>query len=58
MTRSMTTEGSNTHYSSSENWANMTELEPKDYKYVGYLTRKDEFIAPMWSKKTTRESKK
>lgn len=47
MTRAKTTEGSNTHYSSTENWANMTEKEPKDYEYEGYLSRKDEFIAPM-----------
>lgn len=50
MTRSFTTEGSNTQYSSTENWANMTEKEPKDWEYEGYLSRKDEFIAPMVSK--------
>ena len=49
MTRSRTTEGSNTHYSSSENWANMQTKEPKDYEYDGYLSRKDEFIAPLLS---------
>ena len=50
MTRSRTTEGSNTLYSSTENWENMQIKEPKDYKYDGYLSRKDEFIAPMVSK--------
>jgi hypothetical protein len=28
----------------------MQTEEPKDYEYTGYLSRKDEFIAPMVSK--------
>jgi len=49
MTRSRTTEGSNTLISSTENWKNMQTEEPKDYEYIGYLSRKDKFIAPLLS---------
>lgn len=47
MTKARTTEGSNTHYSSTETWANMRTKEPNDYEYYRDDARKDEFIAPM-----------